>query len=85
MLNESEKHDNATTTLGGWGQGSPIRNSDLLLLRKAIREGWPVSPEVQQTIMERLGEEIDSENLSPRRCAAIVKVILEIRKRNLNQ
>ena len=35
--------------------------SDLRLLRRAIREGWPVGPEVRHEMMRRLGDLLTKE------------------------
>ena len=39
---------------GGWGRSSEVRPRDLLLIRQAIREGWPTSPEVGAAIIDQV-------------------------------
>lgn len=35
----------------GWGQGLPVSRRDLLLVRQAIRAGWPVSAEAKRLVV----------------------------------
>jgi hypothetical protein len=65
-------------TPGGWGQGAPTTNADLLLVRQAIREDWPVPDEVRRAITEELLQEVgtDANNVDVRRFVAIARVIL---------
>jgi hypothetical protein len=41
---------------GGWGPGSDIRPGDFLLVRRAIREGWDIPPNVLAAIFLRAAE-----------------------------
>lgn len=47
-------------TCGGWGQGLPTSRSDLVLLRKAINQDWPVPDNVRLAIVGELNCEIGS-------------------------
>jgi hypothetical protein len=59
---------------GGWGQGSDIRPGDLLLIRKAIREGWDVPAATRYTIAVRMYELFEVADV--RMSLAIVRTIL---------
>ncbi len=63
---------------GGWGQGSPISRGDLLLVRKAIREGWDVPEATRDQICLRLHELLarDYGDVEPRTWIAVCRVIL---------
>lgn len=60
---------------GGWGNGLPISLSDLLLVRRAIREGWPTPQPVRDAVVRDVTDvallEVPE---SPRRFLAAVKV-----------
>ncbi len=43
----------------GLGGSTHLQRSDLRLLRKAIREGWPMSDEMRERIEEIISEECD--------------------------
>jgi len=68
---------------GGWGIGSPIRRSDLALLRKAIREGWDVPKGTRREIMDRLKECLESDRHNGRLAIRAAEVILEMSRQNL--
>ncbi|MFN7766823.1 MAG: hypothetical protein ACK5UC_06425 [Planctomycetaceae bacterium] len=36
---------------GGWGTGAPVDAADLRLIRRAVRENWLISPEVQAAVL----------------------------------
>jgi hypothetical protein len=44
----------APRTCGGWGQGVPTSLKDLVWLRRAIKEGWPVRQEIRDAIVDEL-------------------------------
>jgi len=48
---------------GGWGWGAPVSRSDLLLVRQAIREGWPVSAEVRRLVVDDVYQASTTESL----------------------
>lgn len=62
--------------LGGWGPGAPVSGPDLLLLRTAIRQGWPVSQAVREQILNRLLPEL--ETASARRVNDLARTFLEM-------
>jgi len=41
----------------------PTSLADLVLLRRAIREEWPVAANVRQAIVDELGEGLESNNV----------------------
>jgi len=57
-------------TPGGWGQG--LRNTlcDLVLLRRAINEDWPVPCDVRRAIVGELECDIESPDVRRRLSAA---------------
>ena len=71
-------------TSGGWGQGTPTTNADLLLIRQAIREDWPVPDDVRRAIIEELFQEVDTDSSDVRRFLAIARVILAMVKANID-
>lgn len=68
-------------TQGGQGVGLPTSRGDLVLLQQAINEDWPVPDKVRQTIVGKLGDEIDSSNV--RRFMAVTRVFLAMTRANL--
>ena len=52
LLAEATAH--APKTRGGWGQGVPTTLSDLIWLRRAIREAWLVPAHVREAIVNEL-------------------------------
>ena len=63
---------------GGWGKGSPVSRSDLQLVRRAIREGWPVSAEVKRLIIDDVGRIFDTaESMRLKAQAAQLVVAME--------
>ena len=60
--------------------GSQLRRSDMRLIARAAREGWPISQEVKRDVMARLAEVI--EQGSDRDAIAAGKAILAMDKDN---
>jgi len=50
-------------TCGGWGGGLPTTLDDLVLLRRAINEDWPIPPNVRQAIVAELADDICLSNV----------------------
>ena len=69
--------------VGGWGQGLPTTNAELLLIRQAIQEDWPVPDDVRRAIIEELFQAVDTDCSDVRRFIAIVRVILAMGKANI--
>jgi len=80
----AEATANFLNSQGGWGQGTPTTNADLLLIRQAIREDWPVPDDVRRAIIEELFQEVDTDCSDVRRFLAIVRVILAMVKANID-
>jgi hypothetical protein len=57
--------------------------SDLRLLRKAIRQGWPVSEERCGPIMEEVLAPLHEKDTPPRRLLAVAWAALDADKDNL--
>ena len=74
----------APGTCAGWGQDTPTTNADLLLIRQAIREDWPVPEDVRRAIIEELFQEVDTDSSDVLRFVAIVRVILAMVKDNID-
>ena len=66
---------------GGWGE---FTKADLLLIRQAIREDWPVPDDVRRAIIEELFQEVDTDCSDVRRFLAIVRVFLAMVKANID-
>ncbi len=60
--------------------GQRLRRSDMQLIARAAREGWPISQEVKRVVMARLSEVI--ERGSDRDAIAAGKAILAMDKDN---
>lgn len=43
---------------GGWGEGLPTTWSDWQLVRRAVREGWPVPNHVRDAVVQELGDAV---------------------------
>ena len=69
-------------TCGGWGNGLPTTLSDLVMLRSAINEDWPVPDNVRQAICVELGQE-DIESSELRRVISIVRTYLTMDRANM--
>lgn len=68
---------------GGWGNGLPISLSDMLLVRQAIREDWPVAQPVRNAVVRDLTEVALSSDLSSDRyLVAAVKVFIAMEGAN---
>jgi hypothetical protein len=71
-------------TRGGWGHGAPTTLTDLVCLRRAIREGWPVSADIRQAILDELCDDMlpsidgDSGSGSVRRLLSCVRSVIEM-------
>ncbi|PHS04009.1 MAG: hypothetical protein COA78_17085 [Blastopirellula sp.] len=57
---DAEATVNSQKSCGGWGEGLPTRLSDLVMLRRAIKEDWPVPQHVKQAVVGDLEEEVHS-------------------------
>jgi hypothetical protein len=68
-------------TCGGWGQGVPTSLSDLVLLRRAVNEGWPVPDDVRQAIVGELATDLASSEV--RRVLSIARVFLAMDRADL--
>lgn len=65
--------------LGGWGKGSDLRPGDLLLIRRAVREGWATPPAVCDAIIR----DVVASALhvqKPRLTLAAVRVVIDMVK-----
>jgi hypothetical protein len=60
---------------GGWGRGLPVSPSDMLMARRAIREHWPVPPDVAAAVIRDVCD-VALSAANPRRHVAAVRVIL---------
>ena len=67
---------------GGWGQGLPVAAADMLLVRQAIREGWPVAPEVRSAVVSDISLIAREEGAERRRVVAAIRVLLAAAKSN---
>lgn len=68
-------------TCGGWGDGVPTALADLVMLRRAINEDWPVPVSVRQAIIDELGTEIESSE--SRRVLSVVRSFLTMESANI--
>ena len=60
---------------GGWGNGLPISLPDLLLVRRAIREGWSTPQQVRDAVVRDVTDvALFEAPESPRRFLSAVKV-----------
>ena len=66
----------APATLGGWGQNAPLRRSDWLIVRQAIRERWPVPESVKREIISGVDRVLSDPTAEFRWQAAAVKLVL---------
>ncbi len=78
---KAEATANLLNPQGGWGEST---KADLLLIRQAIREDWPVPDDVRRAIIDELFQEVDTDCSDVRRFIAIVRVILAMAKANIN-
>ena len=68
-------------TCGGWGGGVPTKLADLVLLRQAINEDWPVSSRVRQAIIDEFTAEIDTPDV--RRSLSVARSFLTMESANI--
>lgn len=68
-------------TCRGWGQGAPTSLSDLVLLRRAINENWPVPYNVRLAIVGELEAEIESPDV--RRVLSVARSFLAMEGANI--
>ena len=68
-------------TLGGWGQGLPTSLADLVLLRRAINENWPVPENVRRAIIGELESEIGHSD--GRRSLSIARSFIDMEGANI--
>ena len=54
------------TLTKSWGNGAPVRRSDLQLLRRAICQGWPIPPNVIADVKVTLRGIVNDDNASDR-------------------
>ena len=69
---------------GGWGKGAPIQRADLLLVRRAIKERWPVPATTRDEIVARMFElfdEADTTN-NARLSNSISRLVIEMEVAN---
>ena len=64
-----------------WGEST---KADLLLIRQAIREDWPVPDDVRRAIIEELFQEVDTDSSDVRRFLAVARVFLAMVKANID-
>jgi hypothetical protein len=67
---------------GGWGQNSDLRPADLLLVRKAIREGWDVPQETRDAVVADVERMIRENRWNGRRWCAVARCIIEMERDN---
>jgi hypothetical protein len=77
----AEATANGPGTRGGWGQGLPTTLSDLVWLRRAINEDWPVAADVRQAIVGELEAEINSPDV--RRLISVARSFLAMEDANI--
>lgn len=71
----------ASPLLGGWGKGSDLRPGDLLLIRKAIREGWDTPQAVRDAIVrDVVMRALDVRR--PRLTLAVIRCAIDMVKSN---
>ena len=67
--------------LWGLGHGLPTTRGDLVLLRQAINEDWPITLNVRQAIVDELADEANSTDV--RRGFSVLRTFLTIDRANL--
>jgi hypothetical protein len=77
----SEATAAAPVLRGGWGRGSEVQPSDLLLIRKAVREDWDTPPEVCAAIIKDVVTSV-LKSQKPRLTLAAVRVCIDMVKAN---
>jgi hypothetical protein len=71
----------APETLGGWGGELSTTLADLVWLRRAIRENWPVPQAVRQSIVDELFAEVKA--LNGRYLNSVVRTALAMEDANI--
>jgi len=61
---------------GSWGNGAPVARSDLQLLRRAMREGWDIPPNVIANVLETLRGILNDCDASDRLINSAVKTLI---------
>jgi hypothetical protein len=74
---------NSPECWGLWGQGSPVTRSDLLLLRRAIREDWPVPEHVREAVIHDVVAIATDDTSGPRMWVSAARVIIEMEAANM--
>ena len=64
------------TLTKSWGNGAPVTRSDLQLLRTAIRQGWPMPPEVLADALKTLRGIVNDGNASDRLINGAVQTLI---------
>lgn len=64
---------------GGWGKGSEIRPRDLLLIHRAVREGWETDPDIGAAIIRDVVVSA-MESQEPRLINGAVRVAIDVVK-----
>ncbi len=78
--NIAEATARAPQLRGGWGQGSEIRASDLLLIRRAVREDWPVPQAESEALIGDVVLSAARADDKPRLQIAAVRVVIDVVK-----
>ncbi|QDS99950.1 hypothetical protein [Adhaeretor mobilis] len=78
----AEATASSSRTHGGWGNGLPVDRGDLLLVRRAIRYGWPVPPEVRQAVVDDLCASFDKCNEDDRFAMAVCRTVIAMEGEN---
>jgi len=68
-------------TCGGWGNGLPTTLADLVMLRRAINEDWPVPANVRHAIVDELGGDIETSEV--RRALSVFRSFLVMESANI--
>ena len=81
----SVQSDSDPSASGGWGEGSPsMPLRDVRLAELALREMWPIPPEVRPKVIDRLLAVIDGPDSSDRAVTAASKALISASKLNLD-
>lgn len=70
---------------GDWGECAPLSRGELLLVRHAIRERWPVPPEVRQAIVDGVMRKFNEPMTTNREHSAIAWCVLTMTGDNLRR
>ena len=81
LRQQAEATAKTPRTRGGWGQGVPATRSDLVLLRQAIHEDWPVPDDVWRAVVGDLLDDLESPDT--RRIVSVARVFLAAEQGNL--